>query len=183
MREIDKRTQLRRRVFLRGAAGAPPVVAALAAGASITPNAAWANDVKHLRPATVVTMVRAARDIYPHDHLADRFYIAAVLPWDAKAGADATVKALCEEGAAGLDAEAKKRFGREYVRVTEEDQRVAVLKAIEKTPFFGRLRGDLVVSLYNQPEVWAKFGYEGPSWEKGGYLTRGFDDIDWLPKA
>jgi hypothetical protein len=28
--------------------------------------------------------------------------------------------------------------------------------------------------------VWAKFGYEGPSADKGGYISRGFDDIDWL---
>jgi hypothetical protein len=24
-------------------------------------------------------------------------------------------------------------------------------------------------------------GYEGPAYEKGGYLHRGFDDLDWLP--
>jgi hypothetical protein len=24
-------------------------------------------------------------------------------------------------------------------------------------------------------------GYEGPSFDKGGYLERGFNDLDWLP--
>jgi hypothetical protein len=24
-------------------------------------------------------------------------------------------------------------------------------------------------------------GYEGPSFDKGGYLNRGFNDLDWLP--
>ena len=38
----------------------------------------------------------------------------------------------------------------------------------------------MVVSLYNQPEVWEKFGYEGESASKGGYIKRGFDDIQWL---
>ena len=28
--------------------------------------------------------------------------------------------------------------------------------------------------------VWAHIGYEGSSFERGGYLQRGFDDIDWL---
>ena len=42
---------------------------------------------------------------------------------------------------------------------------------------------DLVVSLYNQKELWPKFGYEGSSAEHGGYIKRGFADIDWLPKA
>ena len=34
-----------------------------------------------------------------------------------------------------------------------------------------------------QKEVWPKFGYEGSSAEHGGYIKRGFADIDWLPKA
>ena len=38
----------------------------------------------------------------------------------------------------------------------------------------------LVVSLYNQPEVWPAFGYEGESASKGGYIARGFGDIAWL---
>ncbi len=37
-----------------------------------------------------------------------------------------------------------------------------------------------MVSLYNQQEVWAILGYEGESASKGGYINRGFDDIDWL---
>jgi hypothetical protein len=41
------------------------------------------------------------------------------------------------------------------------------------------LRSDLIASLYNNPEVWPKFGYEGSSAEHGGYINRGFNDIDW----
>jgi hypothetical protein len=29
--------------------------------------------------------------------------------------------------------------------------------------------------------VWDAVGYEGPSVHKGGYVNRGFDDLDWLP--
>jgi len=29
-------------------------------------------------------------------------------------------------------------------------------------------------------EVWSAFGYEGESASKGGYMSRGFDDITWL---
>ena len=39
------------------------------------------------------------------------------------------------------------------------------------------------VSLYNNKEVWPKFGYEGASADKGGYINRGFNDIDWLPQS
>ena len=183
MREVDKRTSVRRRVFLRGAATAPAAAAAVAAGLTITPDAAWAADLKAIKPATMTLLARAARDIFPHDKLADRYYIAAVLPYDDTAAGNPALKSLLEEGAAQLDAEAKKRFGRDYIRVGMEEQRVQVLQALEKSAFFQKLRGDLVVSLYNQKEVWAKFGYEGSSFEHGGYLERGFNDIDWLPEA
>jgi hypothetical protein len=42
------------------------------------------------------------------------------------------------------------------------------------------VRGGLVTGLYNQKEVWPLFGYEGESYSQGGYIDRGFDDIDWL---
>ena len=42
------------------------------------------------------------------------------------------------------------------------------------------LGGGLVTGLYNQKEVWPLFGYEGESFSQGGYIDRGFDDIDWL---
>lgn len=183
MRDVDKRRQVRRRVFLRGAATTPAAAALAAAGLTIGPDAAWAADLRALRPATMTVLARAARDIYPHDRLADRYYIAAVLPYDDKAADDAALKSLLEEGVAQLDAEAQRRFGRGYIRLGLEEQRVQVLQAVEKTGFFQKLRGDLVVSLYNQKEVWPKLGYEGSSFEQGGYLHRGFDDIDWLPEA
>jgi hypothetical protein len=31
--------------------------------------------------------------------------------------------------------------------------------------------------------VWKVLGYEGPSAELGGYINRGFSDIDWLQDA
>ena len=34
--------------------------------------------------------------------------------------------------------------------------------------------------LYDNKTLFPLFGYEGSSWEKGGYVNRGFDDIDWL---
>jgi hypothetical protein len=39
------------------------------------------------------------------------------------------------------------------------------------------------VALYDDAEVWDLLGYEGASFDKGGYLHRGFDDLDWLPRA
>lgn len=81
---------------------------------------------------------------------------------------------------AKLDAAAKAAYGVPYADVGWEHQRVKLLRAMESDAFFQAVRGDLVVSLYNQKELWPIFGYEGESASKGGYIKRGFDDIDWL---
>ncbi len=179
MRDVDKRGTVRRRVLLRGTAAAPAAAALLSAGA-----ASHARDPdRNLQPATMLTLAKAARDIFPHDSFPDRFYVAAVAGYDDQAGSNAQIKALLEQGVAALNAEARRRYGRDYVAVGNEEQRVEVLKAQQDGAFFKKLRGDLVVSLYNQRDVWTKLGYEGPSWEQGGYLERGFNDIDWLPES
>lgn len=179
MREIDRRTQVSRRLFLR--AGSAAVPAAFIAGASITATAAWAEDAKAISPHAMATLVKVARDIYPHDHIADIFYVRAVSPWDAKAAKDPATRSMIAEGVARLDQDAQERHASPYLNVGWEADRVVLLRGIEQTKFFGTLRADLVVSLYNQPEIWPKFGYEGSSAEHGGYIARGFNDIDWLP--
>jgi hypothetical protein len=180
MREVDRRTKFDRRRFLHGVAILPPAVA-VAVQVGLPIGTAWADTAQALKPETMKTLVRMARDIYPHDHLPDLFYIAAVTPWDAKAAQDETVKALVEGGVARLDQDAQDRHGSAYAAVAQEEDRVALLQGIAQTSLFQKLRGDLVVSLYNQHELWPRFGYEGSSADQGGYIHRGFGDIDWLP--
>ena len=60
-------------------------------------------------------------------------------------------------------------------------KKLAVVKAIEGTPFFNAVRGQCVTSLYDNDMAYAVFGYPGSAWEKGGYITRGFQDLKWLP--
>ena len=182
MREVDRRSKYDRRVFLKGAATTVPAVA-IATSTGLGVSDAWADDASTLTPATLKTLVKMARDIYPHDFLGDSYYITAIKPWDGKAAKDPAVKSLINDGVAGLDQAANERHKVPYVQVSWENDRVALLQRIEQTPFFQKVRGDLVVSLYNQKEVWPRFGYEGSSAEHGGYIKRGFADIDWLPKA
>ena len=61
------------------------------------------------------------------------------------------------------------------------EEALPLLLRIQHTTFFGFVRQTVVVSLYEDEELWEVIGYEGPSFEKGGYLHRGFDDLDWLP--
>ena len=182
MREVDRRSKHSRRVFLKGAATAVPVVA-VATSLSVSIEDAWADDASALSPATMKTLLKVARDIYPHDVLGDSYYITAISPWDGKAAKDPAVKTLISDGIKRLDQNARDRHKVPYAEVPWESDRVVLLTEIEQSDFFQKVRGDLIVSLYNQKEVWPRFGYEGSSAEHGGYINRGFADIDWLPKA
>ena len=180
MRLVDRRTPVDRRTFLKGAASAAPV---LASATTLAASEAWAEGAQALTPHSLKTLVLMARDIYPHDQLSDLYYRTAILPWDAKAAADAGTRVLLDEGVAGLDAAARAKHGQPYIAVGWEDDRVPLLRAIEAGDFFRKIRADLVVSLYNQKPLWRKLGYEGSSAEHGGYLERGFNDIDWVDKV
>ncbi|MCJ7798555.1 MAG: tat (twin-arginine translocation) pathway signal sequence, partial [Polaromonas sp.] len=60
-------------------------------------------------------------------------------------------------------------------------KQLAAVKSLEGTPFFAAVRGKCVTSLYDNDMAFTAFGYPGSSWEKGGYITRGFQDLKWLP--
>ncbi|MFO1150620.1 MAG: gluconate 2-dehydrogenase subunit 3 family protein [Alsobacter sp.] len=169
---------LSRRAFLRRSSEMTfaAAVTITSAGALLNTAEAWGMDVTTLKPETMRTLILVARDIYPHDKVPDRFYAIAVKPYDEKSK-DEAFRSMIEGGIAALDAQAGKGG---YVAVPWEAQRVALLRQIDTTPFFNTVRSGLVVSLYNQKEVWPIFGYEGESYSKGGYINRGFNDIDWL---
>jgi Gluconate 2-dehydrogenase subunit 3 len=178
--ETMKREQdlpLSRRTLIKGASAAAFVIAT---GAIINPLEAWGLEVKALKPETMQTLIQMARDIYPHDRVADRFYAVAVKDFDTKAAADAAMKSLVEDGIAKLDELAQAKHGVRYVDVAWEAQRVAILRQVETSELFQKVRSGLVVSLYNQNEIWPIFGYQGESFSQGGYINRGFNDITWL---
>jgi hypothetical protein len=181
MTAIDTRSakgSVSRRGFLqRSAGGFAAAVAITSTGALLNVSEAWALDVKGLKPETMKTLILVARDIYPHDKVPDRFYAIAMKPYDEKAAADSAMKVDIEAFVGALDAKAGPGG---YVAMGWEADRVNLLKAQSGNPMFETIRSGLVVSLYNQQEVWPIFGYEGESFSKGGYIHRGFDDITWL---
>jgi hypothetical protein len=173
-----RQTGLDRRQFLARSAAATAIV--ISGTALINATEAWGLEVKNLKPQTMRTLIKLARDIYPHDRLADRFYALGVKGFDEKAGKDAASKAMIEDGVANLDTTAVAKHGKPYADVGWEAERVAMLRSIEGSAFFQGVRSTLVVSLYNQKELWPLFGYEGESASQGGYIKRGFNDLTWL---
>jgi len=163
----------RRQLLSRAsAAGASFVVGA---GFVAAPNGAWAMETAVLKPQTMATLVQMARDIYPHDQVGDEFYVIAVKGYDTEDAAGGI-----EEGVAKLNAAAKAAGHDSYLAAGWERDRVDILRGMEDDPFFQQIRGGLVTGLYNQKAVWPIFGYEGASFEFGGYIERGFNDINWL---
>jgi hypothetical protein len=138
-------------------------------------DAAWATEVVALKPETMATLVQMARDIYPHDRIADEYYVVAVKGYDTAEAAPEI-----EAGIAELNAAAVAKGHASYLAMGWERDRVDVLRGMETGAFFQKIRGGLVTGLYNQKAVWPLFGYEGESFSKGGYITRGFDDISWI---
>jgi hypothetical protein len=122
------------------------------------------------------TLVAAARTLYPHDRLPERVYRRVVVALDGIAGkSPASAQSIAEfadlvNGAMPLP-----------FRELSEGYRVAALKGIEATAAFRLVQRATVRFLYDDIEVWEAFGYEGASVHLGGYVKRGFDDLDWLP--
>ena len=174
MTDVKTRKGLTRRELLSRtvAAGATFVVGA---GFVASTDAAWALETTALKPETMATLIQMARDIYPHDHVADEHYAVAVKGYDSAEAAPAV-----EAGIAGLNAAAVGKGFADYLSIGWERDRVDILRGMEDSAFFQQVRGGLVTGLYNQKAVWPLFGYEGESFSKGGYINRGFDDINWL---
>jgi len=135
----------------------------------------WALEVAHLNPETMATLIQMARDIYPHDQVGDQFYAIAVKGYDTAEAAEGV-----EAGVAALNDAARGVGYSRYIDIGWERDRADLLRGIEDTAFFQQIRGGLVTGLYNQKAVWPIFGYEGESFSEGGYIDRGFDDINWL---
>ncbi len=174
MRASIVKQGLTRRQLLQNIA-ATGGIAVIGAGFIAAPDAAWALEVTEISEHEMATLVQMARDIYPHDRVADEFYVVAMKGYDTAEHKDNVAKGVAE-----LDALAMAAGAPDYRSTKWEDNRVALLRQIEDSGFFQTVRGGLVTGLYNQKAVWPIFGYEGESFSKGGYIDRGFNDINWL---
>ena len=163
---------LARREFLKGSGVLMGTLALGSVLATLAPSRVWAAELKNLSTAQGKTLMAMGRTLFPHKKLPDAVY--ALMAKDLDGKADAQV--LLKDGIAALDLAA----GGSFVRANPA-KRLEIVKAIEGTPFFNTVRGQCVTSLYDNDMAFAALGYPGSAWEKGGYITRGFQDLKWLP--
>ena len=167
---------LTRRQFLKGSGILFGTIAITSPLALLAPSSAWALELKVLDTATGNTLLSFGRVLYPHANLPDAVYAILVKDLDAMAASDPEIARQLRDGVQALDQKA----GGAFSKAKPETQLTAV-KAIEATPFFATVRGKCITSLYDNEMAWAALGYPGESWSKGGYITRGFQDLKWLP--
>jgi hypothetical protein len=167
---------LTRRSMLRGSGVLMGTIAVGSPLAALAPSTAWALELKTLSKAEGEALMAMGRVLYPHDRLPDAVYalLAKDLDGDAAKGAD-TAK-LLKDGIAALDKAAGGSFAK-----AKAAQKASAVKSLEGQPFFGAVRGKCITSLYDNDMAYKVFGYPGSAWEQGGYITRGFQDLKWLP--
>ncbi len=163
---------LARREFLKGSGILIGTIAAGSVLAALAPSPVWAVELKQLNQSEGQALMAMGRVLYPHKKLPDAVY--ALLAKDLDAKADAL--SLLRDGISALDQAAGGSFAK-----ASAANKLSIVKAIEGTPFFNTVRGQCVTSLYDNDMAYAVFGYPGSAWEKGGYITRGFQDLKWLP--
>jgi len=169
---------MKRREFLKTGAMAVVGTAVAASALSSTANAAQEAIPKFstLKPQEAETLFQTARQIFPHSKLGDAPYWKVVSQLDDAAQSDPSIAKLLTDGVAQLDSSQ----GSKFVDLNDQ-QKVAALKSIETTPFFQKVRGVELQTLYSDPAVFKALKYQGASYAMGGYLHHGFNDLAWLP--
>jgi hypothetical protein len=144
--------------------------------AAVAPTRTWALSLSTFSESEGDGILKVTRAIFPHDTLDDAVYALVVKDLDAAAAKDASVGTLLRDGLKMLDDKAGGNWASlDYLA------RENIVTKLYGTDFFEKIRGTSVVSLYNNEMAWAHFGYEGASYDTGGYFDRGFQDLDWLP--
>ena len=122
----------------------------------------------------MATIAAAARAMYPHDALPDDVYARVGEKLAEAAREDSAAARTIGDGVSALNG------ARPFAELPADEQ-LAALKGIEGSDFFELVRSTAVVEVYSDQRTWQLVGYEGPSFDKGGYINRGFNDLDWLP--
>jgi len=158
-----------RRKFLLGTASTSAVIGMWGAV-----NVAEAKMVAGSNPNDRKLISKMIKTLYPHNTFPSGPYERTTDDVINKGNADAGKMLMMRDGIRELNANS-------FSDLNFNDA-TKYLKSIEGSAFFNHVRGTSVVTLYNDKEVWDVLGYEGSSFDKGGYINRGFNDLNWLPE-
>lgn len=123
------------------------------------------------------TLIRMLRTMFPHSSFPIGPYERTAGKITTAAAANPRLLAQLLQGLEDLD-----RLRPQPFAELSEQTALTLLRGIQDTAFFRGVLDIAVVQFYDDHEVWDLLGYQGDSFDKGGYLERGFDDLDWLPE-
>jgi hypothetical protein len=174
MPEQQSATHLTRRTFIKAAGAGVSVYVLWSGPAWVGPRVALAANLTALDVVQAKEMLAMARQLFPHDQLGDEYYWVVVESIDKDMAGSPELATRIRDGLAKLNQAA----GGDFAAI-DADKQVETMKKLEGTPFFSDMLDKTQSYFYGNPAVWPKFGYGGSSWEKGGYINRGFNDVTW----
>ena len=169
----DKQTT--RRKFLVAALTFSGVASSSLAISFLRSSAAWAADSDASN--NLAAMGRLAQLLFPHEGLAAEVYAEVVAEVLAMTAADPSTDGLLNVAEGALDT----ALGKSWSAATEAEQ-LSALTALQNEAFIVGIREMVRWRLYDNGGLWNHINYPGSSIEHGGYINRGFDDINWLPE-
>lgn len=159
--------------------GAGMLIGSLAAGsplALLAPSRTWALELGNLSRHEGEVLMQMGRVLYPHERLPDAVYALLVKDLD-QAAREHDLAAQLRAGVARLDRLAGGSFSD-----ADAARRLSAVQTLEGEAFFSTVRARAITAIYDNEMAFAVFGYPGSAWEKGGYIRRGFQDLEWLPE-
>lgn len=134
---------------------------------------AWAQSPEN----NVGELAKIARLLFPHDGIADDVYAAVIDSILSDAANDSSLSEVLDDAVSALNA----AQDADWFNIGAREQ-IAAMQAVENEAFFAAIQGAVRERFYSHPKVWEHIAYPGSSVEYGGYVDRGFNDIDWLPE-
>lgn len=172
------RSTTNRRRFLVAAITFSGLAGSLTRSSFLPLSSAWAQSGNEIDPDTRAAMVRMARLLFPHDALTDDVYADVLDQALVSTAGDSAFASTLDAAEDALNAQQAEDF-----LDLKEAAQIKSMTAVQDMDFFATIRAAVGSALYYHPALWAHIGYEGPSFDKGGYLYRGSGDIDWLPEG
>jgi hypothetical protein len=130
-----------------------------------------------LENGALAALVQMVRHLYPYDAITDDIYAQVLDDVLTATANDETFVDTLRAAERSLNSQQPSDF----VDLRADDQ-IKAMQAVEQTDFFATIHGAVKYRLFNHPAIWSILGYEGPSFQLGGYLHRGAGEIDWLPE-
>ncbi|HYD80537.1 MAG TPA: hypothetical protein VEC06_12075 [Paucimonas sp.] len=125
-------TQPQRRKFFKIASAGTLASTAVGIPSLLVSSQAQAEEL--LGKEVFSTLVKIARDIFPHDRFGDEPYAKAVADYSGKGKEDPALRNVLIDGVKLADAAAKKQHRKGYAELADEKARVAILTTIQDTP-------------------------------------------------